>query len=69
MTIEAELPDRGDEQDWAQLDSEEQRKLLGLIKFWKVIEEKDEQTATLKAWEDLQREVPRLNNFKWFKGV
>lgn len=60
--------DRGDEKDWADLDSEESRCLVGLIKYWKVIEEKDEQTAAMLAWDDIQREKPRLVNFKWFKG-
>lgn len=64
-----DLPDRGEEKDWAALDPEEVRCLLGLINYWKKIGEKDEQTATMKGWEDLQYEFPRLQNFKWFKGT
>lgn len=64
-----DVPDRGEEKDWVELSQEEARCLVALIKYWKVFEEKDDQTASTKAWEDLQREFPRLANFKWFKGT
>jgi phosphopantetheinyl transferase (holo-ACP synthase) len=66
--LEDYFHDRGDECDWALLSDEERRCFDGLKKYYTTFEEQwSEQEATIKAWEDVQREHKRLKDFKWYR--
>jgi hypothetical protein len=68
----ASFPDRGEPSEWAELNGEETRCLLGLKLYYTTpglyTESGESEIGALQmAWEDLKREFPRLEPFKWYK--
>ncbi len=60
------FPNHGEESEQTELNGEETRCLIGLKSYYITFEERSEQEALEKAWEDLKREFPRLEPFKWY---
>lgn len=61
--------DHGDPKKWALLDQEETRCLVVLKKYYVVAEDRTEEDATQRAWNDVKKEIPRLTKFPWFQEV
>jgi hypothetical protein len=59
--------DRGDPDEWVELNTEEKRCLLGLQNYYMKIEDEDVQTSMTMAWDDLKTEFERLIPFQWYK--
>lgn len=59
--------DHGKPEDWAILNPEETRCILGLKKFYIVFEANSEEVALERAWADLKKEFDRLEIYTWFK--
>lgn len=59
--------DHGKPEDWATLDTEETRCVLGLKKYYMIFHGNTEEDALELAWTDLKTEFDRLKTFSWFK--
>lgn len=65
---EVEDNDRGNPEKWVLLTDEESRCITLLKKYYVLNEDASEQSATIKAWDDIKREFPeRLASQEWFK--